>query len=122
MSITTPAPAADIDTLRQGLEGRDVALIASLYADNAELRVVDRAHTPSSALELHGKEAIAAYYKDICDRDMTHHVDEAVADQDRLALTESCAYPDGTRVLCMAMMDLADGKIVRQTNMQTWDE
>jgi hypothetical protein len=36
--------------------------------------------------------------------------------------TEACRYPDGTRVLCLAMLDLRDGLIVRQTAVQEWDE
>lgn len=122
MSASDTSQTDAIEMLRRGLEGRDAALLAGLYADDAEVRVVDRVHTPSAPLELRGREAIAAYYEDICRRDMTHRVEEAVVDGDRLALTEACAYPNGTRVLCMAMMDLAGGKIARQVTLQAWDE
>jgi hypothetical protein len=44
-----------------------------------------------------------------------------VADGDRLAFTQACAYPDGTRVFCSAMIELEAGKIARQTNVQAWD-
>jgi hypothetical protein len=30
-------------------------------------------------------------------------------------------YPDGTRVFCAAMLELADGKISSQTIVQAWD-
>jgi hypothetical protein len=42
-------------------------------------------------------------------------------DGDRLAFTQACAYPDGTRVFCSAMIELEQGKIARQTNVQAWD-
>ena len=53
---------------------------------------------------------------------MTHTVELGVADGDRLAFTQSCAYPDGLKVYCSAMIELKDGKIARQTMVQAWDE
>ena len=35
---------------------------------------------------------------------------------------ENCSYPDGTKVVCLALLDLADGRIVRQVGVQAWDE
>jgi hypothetical protein len=40
---------------------------------------------------------------------------------DQLAFSESCAYPDGTRVFCTAMLKTADGRITEQTTVQAWD-
>ena len=40
----------------------------------------------------------------------------------RLAQELYGAYPDGTKVLCVAMADLKGGKIARQTIVQAWDE
>ena len=40
---------------------------------------------------------------------------------DTAAFAQACRYPDGTRVLCLAMLDLRDGLIVRQTAVQEWD-
>ena len=53
---------------------------------------------------------------------MTHNVEAAIAEGDRLAFTEKCAYPDGTKVVCTALIDLKDGKIAKQTTVQVWDE
>jgi len=44
-----------------------------------------------------------------------------VTDGKELAFTQTCAYPDGTKVFCAAMLELQDGKIVRQTAVQAWD-
>ena len=38
-----------------------------------------------------------------------------------LAFAQACAYPDGTKVFCVAMLELQGGKIVRQTAVQAWD-
>jgi hypothetical protein len=34
----------------------------------------------------------------------------------------ACEYPDGTRVLAAATLEVRDGKIVRQVNVEVWDE
>jgi hypothetical protein len=36
--------------------------------------------------------------------------------------TDACEYPDGTRVLGAETIELRDGKIVRQVNVEAWDE
>lgn len=107
--------------LKQAIEARDARTLAAFYADNAVMRIIDRDHPPSTPLELKGKAEIASFYDDVCGRAMTHQVESAVADDERLAFTESCAYPDGTRVFCTGMLTLQDGLIARQTNVQAWD-
>ena len=80
--------------------------MAAFYADDALLRIIDCDNPPSKPRELAGKRAIVAYYDDMCSRAMTHSVESGVADGDRLAFTQACAYPDGTRVFCAAMIEL----------------
>jgi hypothetical protein len=53
---------------------------------------------------------------------MTHLVETTVAEGNRLAFTQACAYPDGTKVFCLAVIEQEDGRIARQTIVQAWDE
>lgn len=46
---------------------------------------------------------------------MTHRVEAAAAEGDRLAFTEACTSRDGTKILCIAMAELKDGSIAKQT-------
>lgn len=107
--------------LKRAIEGRKASAFASMYADDAILQVIDRDNPPSKPRSLQGKDAIAAYFADVCGRDMTHKVEAGVAVGNRLAFTQSCAYPDGTKVFCSAMVDLKGGKIARQVVVQAWD-
>lgn len=107
--------------LKRAIEGRRASALAGLYADDAIVQVIDRDNPPSNPRSLKGRAAIAAYFEDVCGRDMTHKVDAGVAMGNRLAFTESCAYPDGTKVYCSAMIDLKGGKIARQVIVQAWD-
>jgi ketosteroid isomerase-like protein len=114
--------AVDGTALKTAIEGRDGKMLASFYTDDAVVRVIDRNNPPSKPREIHGRQAIATFWDDICSRAMTHKVDATIAEGDRLAFTQACAYPDGTRVFCAAILDLSDGRIARQTVVQAWDE
>lgn len=108
--------------IKEAIEGRDGRRLASFYADDALVRVIDRNNPPSRPREVRGRTAIATFWDDICSRAMTHKVDVSIAEGDRLAFSQACAYPDGAKVFCMAMLDLKDGKIANQMVVQAWDE
>lgn len=110
-----------LDHMRHGIETRDAAEIAGLYADNAVVRIIDQSHPPSNPQRIEGRKQIAAFFTDICGREMTHKVRDALIDDGHLAFSEECEYPDGTHVYMSAFAELANGRIVRQTNIQAWD-
>jgi ketosteroid isomerase-like protein len=112
----------DINTLTRSIEGQDARTLSQFYADDAILLVMDRENPPSKPRTISGREAIAAYYDDVCGRAMTHKLEAGVSDDSHLAFTEACTYPDGTRVFCSAMAQTSGGRITRQTNVQVWDE
>ncbi len=118
---TAAEPAFDTETLRRGLEGQPDALL-SLYADDAEFRIVDRNTQPSHPKVLHGRDEISRMLEDVYSRDMTHKLERCVIQGDQAAYTESCEYSDGVRVLSESMLTLRDGKITEQTLIQAWDE
>ena len=115
-------PVVNAETLRRAIEGRDAQLFKRLYTTDAEIRIVDRKTPPSHPLVLHGQAQIEGYLDDVCGRAMTHRLEQTVLADNRLAFTEACEYPDGTRVLCTTMAELKGGKIARQTSVQAWDE
>jgi hypothetical protein len=49
-------------------------------------------------------------------------VEDEVVGENRVAFNEACEYPDGLRVLAAATLDVRDGQIVRQVNVEAWDE
>ena len=108
--------------IKGAIEGRDGRMLASFYTEDALLRIVDRNNPPSRPREIKGKTAIGTFWDDICGRAMTHKVDTSIANGDQLAFSQACAYPDGMKVLCLAMCELKGGKIARQTVVQAWDE
>jgi ketosteroid isomerase-like protein len=119
--MSTTTTTFDTEALRRGIEERDAATLRALYAPDAEMTVVDRNAPPSSPRVLRGRTAIGEYLDEACGRDMTHRLERVVVSGDTAAFTQACRYPDGTRVLCLAMLDLRDGLIVSQTAVQEWD-
>ncbi len=108
--------------IKQAIEGRDGAMLASFYADDALMRIIDRNNPPSKPQEIQGKAAISRYWEDICGRAITHKIETSIAEGNRVAFTQACAYPDGAKVFSQAMLELKDGEISRHTVVQAWDE
>jgi hypothetical protein len=113
--------AVNIAALKRAIESNNGNMLSNLYADDAVVRIIDRDNPPSRPRELKGKSQISAFYDDVCSRAMTHKVEMGVAEGDRLAFTQNCAYPNGSRVFCSAMLELKAGRIAKQTTVQAWD-
>jgi hypothetical protein len=110
------------EALRQAIENLDANRLVGLYANDAEMLTVNRYTTPSSPKVLKGKEEIAEHLRDVCGRAMTHRVENEVIGEDRVAFNEACEYPDGNRVLAAMTLDVRNGKVVHQVNVEAWDE
>jgi hypothetical protein len=122
MTEQKPAGGLHFEALRRAIEQSDFDSLMKFYDENAELHSVNRNTPPSSPEVLHGKEAIAERLEDVCGRDMTHRVENEVVGQERIAFNEACEYPDGVKVLAAQTLEVRDGKIVRQVNVEAWDE
>lgn len=71
---------------------------------------------------LRGKEQSPEHPADVCGRDITHRIANEIVGQYRIAFNEACEYPDGIRVLAAATLDVRDGRIFRQVNVEAGDE
>jgi hypothetical protein len=120
--MTEQETGFDFEAMRRAIENLDAESLIGLYAEDAELRIVNKSTPPSSPRELHGKEEITEYLRDVCGRAMTHHIENEVMGENRVAFNEACEYPDGTKVLTATTLDVRGGKVVRQVNVEAWDE
>jgi hypothetical protein len=108
--------------IKQAIESRNGRMLASFYAADAVVSVVDRNNPPSKPRQVRGRAAIDMFWDDICSRAMTHKIEQVITEGNRLAFTQACAYPDGAKVLCISTVELEAGLIMRQTVVQAWDE
>ena len=120
--MTTKTNGVTGAAIKRAIEGRDGSTLTGFYADDAVLRIVDRNNPPSRPREVKGRSAIGTFWDDICSRAMTHKVETNIAEGNQLAFTQACAYPDGAKVFCAAVLELKGGQIVSQTVVQAWDE
>jgi ketosteroid isomerase-like protein len=112
----------DFAGLKRALEESDADLLMRLYADDAEMVIVDRNQPPSTPMRLTGKDKIETFWRDICGRAMRHSIGDEVVGPDRVAFVEQCTYPDGCRVMAAMTLTLRDGRIARHLTVQAWDE
>jgi SnoaL-like protein len=112
----------DLVAFTRAIEERDASTQLAMYADDAEVTLVDRAARPSTPRVLHGIGEIQSWIEDVCGRDMSHHVQHSVQDEGGVAFTEACRYTDGTSVLCATVLETDAGRVTRQIGVQAWDE
>jgi hypothetical protein len=112
----------DFQGMKDCIEHSDAERLASYYTQDAELQVIDRDRPPAAPMTLRGRQAIAEFWRDVCGRQMTHHVENEVVGNGRVSFLEECEYPDGCKVMSANVLDLADGKILRHVTVQAWDE
>jgi len=113
----------DFEALRYAIEQSDAKALATLYAEDAEVRLVNRNSPPSSPFVLRGREAIAEYLRDVCGNGAKkHRIENEVLGKDRVAFNEVCEYPDGTQVLAATTLEVRNRKIVREVSVEAWDE
>ena len=67
---TTSTTTFDVGALRRAYAEGDPAALLRLYAEDAEIELVDARNTPSRPLRLRGREAIRAHFEDVLARDM----------------------------------------------------
>ncbi len=122
MTMQKTISGFDFENLRCSIEQLDAKALINLYADDAEMRSVNRYSPPSSPEVLRGKEEIAEHLRNVCGQDIKACVEREVVGEDSMAYMLALDYPDGTRLLCATLLDVHDGKIVREVGVQAWNE
>lgn len=115
-------PEAVLKAIRAGYERRDAALLASVYAEEAQYTIVNRNNPPSRPLVLRGRAAVRSMFEDLCSREMTHRIERQVVGEDAIAFSNHCQYPDGCRVVALNIATLREGRIVSELSADCWDE
>ena len=121
MTVKTTA-SFDLETLRRGYEEWDIEALLALYADDVELVQIDRDNPPSSPRVRHGKDVFRGMFEHCAAAGVTASVESMVADADRAAATITCEFPGGRKVIANSMLELKDGSIVRERDVQAGDQ
>jgi ketosteroid isomerase-like protein len=95
--------------------------LLDVYADDVELLQVDRDNPPSAPRVRHGKEAFKGMFEHCSAAGVKATVEHTIAGQDRAAAAVTCEFPGGRRVLANSILEIQDGRIVRERAVVSGD-
>ena len=120
MTVKT-STSFDLEALRRGYEEWDVDALLGLYDDDVELIQIDRDNPPSAPRVRRGKDMFKGMFEHCAAAGVRATVDDGVVGEDRAAATITCEFPGGRRVLANAILELEDGRIVRERDVLAGD-
>ncbi|MGH2965004.1 MAG: nuclear transport factor 2 family protein [Solirubrobacterales bacterium] len=120
MAVKTQA-TFDLDAFKCAYEEWDVEALLGLYAEDVELIQIDRDNPPSSPRTRHGKEVFRGMFEHCAAAGAKATVENLVAGEGRAAATVTCEFPGGRRVLANSILEIDDGRIVRERDVTAGD-
>ena len=120
MTVETTT-AFDVATFKRAYEAWDIEALLELYADELELIQIDRDNPPSAPRTRHGRDVLRGMLEHCSGAGVIATVENTVADDQRAAATIICEFPGGRRVLANAILEVEDGRIVRELDVLSGD-
>ena len=120
MTVQTTT-AFDIDAFVRGYEEWDIEALLGLYSDDVEVVQIDRDNPPGAPRVRQGKEVLRGMFEHCASAGVKATVDDAITEDDRAAATVTCEFPGGRKVLANAILELEDGRIVREREVIAGD-
>ena len=111
----------DIEALKRAYEQWDVEMLLELYADDFEQIEMDHV-TPPSAPRRRTKADFEQIFERASKNGVKIRIDNPVVGEDRAACTIICELPSGKTVVANSILDIRNGQIVRQFDVQAMDE
>jgi hypothetical protein len=101
----------DLPGLSRAIQSQDRRYQLALYADNAELEILDGNHLGAPLQVLHGKPEIAKWLDAMSSRAVSYKVRDAVGGPAAVRFTEECVYPDGKTLVFECTAEVSRGQI-----------
>jgi hypothetical protein len=111
----------DVATFKEAYEAWDIEALLELYADELELIQIDRDNPPSAPRTRHGRDVLRGMLEHCAGAGVVVTVENPVADEERAAATITCEFPGGRKVVANAILELEDGRIVRELDVLSGD-
>jgi hypothetical protein len=115
------AASFDVATFKLAYEEWDVEALLRMYADDVELIQIDRDNPPSSPRTRHGRDVLRGMLEHCAGAGVVATVENTIGGENRAAATITCEFPGGRRVLANAILELEDGRIVRELDVLSGD-
>ena len=111
----------DIEAFKHAYENWDIATLLDLYADDVELVQIDRDNPPSAPRVRQGKDVFKGMFEHCSAAGVKATVQNTVAGDGRAAATITCEFPGGRKVLANGILEIQDGRIVRERDVLAGD-
>jgi ketosteroid isomerase-like protein len=121
MTVKTTTTSFDLEAFSRAYEAWDVDALLDLYADEVELIQIDRDNPPSSPRVRQGKDVFKGMFEHCAAAGVKATVENGVAGEDRAAATVTCEFPGGRKVTANAILEIEDGRIVRERDIASGD-
>lgn len=105
----------DLTGLSRAIQSRDCHYHLALYADSAEVEILDSAQPEAPPRVLRGKGAIGEWLDGMSSPSVSYRLKDAVAGPDGVRYTEECHYVDGTTLLFECTAEVHRGQIIHAT-------
>jgi ketosteroid isomerase-like protein len=120
MTVST-SRSFEVETLTRGYEEWDVDALLGLYADDIELIQIDRDNPPSAPRTRHGKDVLRGMLEHCAGAGVKATVENGIAGERRAAATITCEFPGGRKVVANAILEIEDGRVVRELDVLSGD-
>jgi hypothetical protein len=120
--VTGWGSAFDFAAFKRAFERKDFDDWVSFYADDAEWIEYRHSSPPRSPSRMVGKPRIAEFLHEICGADLYLTIADEVIGEVRIAFSVDFALPGGRHVFEHVIAQVRDGQIIRQVDVEAWDE
>ena len=110
----------DLGLLKRSFESWDLETLMGLYHEDVEQIEMDEV-TPPASPRRRTKAELRQIFENGCQAGVKISLDNPVAGGERCACTFTCAFDDGRRVVANSILDIRDGQIIRQFDVQARD-
>ncbi len=111
----------DLGAFKRAYEEWDIETLLGLYADDVELVQIDRDNPPSAPRVRHGKDVFQGMFEHCAAAGVKATVENVLVGEGRAAATVTCEFPGGRKVLANSILEIEDGRIVRERDVLAGD-
>ena len=114
-------PEFDFSAFRDAFERKDAHRWVQFYADDAEWIEYKPSAPPRDPLRMIGRKRIAEFIAALKRSDIKISLSNEVLGRERAAFSVDVTLPDGKRVYEHTIIQIEEGKIARQVDVEAWD-
>ncbi len=111
----------DFAAFQAAFESTDVPKWLAFYDPHAIWLEYRHGNPPARPNRMQGREQIEAFLRTVAAAGLELHLSHEVVSPRRIAFRVTCHLPDGRTVLEHVMLEVRDGLITEQVDIEAWD-